>query len=94
MDTFSSAGCGITVQNAETLRDSGEHSRLAMYYVPTDIREKMLLFEKLIENAYPNDCCFAQRANLLDDIVVMMRDIREQQSKQSQQQSNKADTSS
>ena len=89
-----SAGAVLQYKTPETLRDFGEHSRLAMYYVPTDIREKMLLFEKLIENAYTNDCCFAQRANLLDDIVVMMRDIREQQSKQSQQQSNKADTSS
>ena len=89
-----SAGAVLQYKTPETLRDFGEHSRLAMYYVPTDIREKMLLFEKLIENAYPNDYCFAQRANLLDDIVVMMRDIREQQSKQSQQQSNKADTSS
>jgi hypothetical protein len=89
-----SAGAVLQYKTPETLRDFGEHSRLAMYYVPTDIREKMLLFEKLIENAYPNDCGFAQRANLLDDIVVMMRDIREQQSKQSQQQSNKADTSS
>lgn len=89
-----SAGAVLQYKTPETLRDFGEHSRLAMYYVPTDIHEKMLLFEKLIENAYPNDCCFAQRANLLDDIVVMMRDIREQQSKQSQQQSNKADTSS
>ena len=80
-----SAGAVLQYKTPETLRDFGEHSRLAMYYVPT---------EKLIENAYPNDCCFAQRANLLDDIVVMMRDIREQQSKQSQQQSNKADTSS
>ena len=89
-----SAGAVLQYKTPETLRDFGEHSRLAMYYEPTDIREKMLLFEKLIENAYLNDCCFAQRANLLDDIVVMMRDIREQQSKQSQQQSNKADTSS
>lgn len=89
-----SAGAVLQCKTPETLQDFGEHSRLAMYYVPTDIREKMLLFERLIENAYPNDCCFAQRANLLDDIVVMMRDVREQPSKQDQPQLNKADTNS
>lgn len=65
-----------------------------MYYVPADIREKMLLFENLIEDAYPNDCCFAQRAKLLDDIVVMMRELREAQSKSAQSKPNKKDTNS
>lgn len=89
-----SAGAVLQYKTSETLRDFGEHSRLAMYYVPTDIREKMLLFEKLIENAYPNDRCFAQRAKLLDDIVVMMREVRESQSKPTQLQPNKPDTNS
>lgn len=79
------AGAVLQCKTPESALDFGEHSRLAMYYVPDNVREKMLTLEKMVEDAYPNDTHFAQRAHLLDEIVVMMREAREQQSSAHQQ---------
>ena len=86
------AGAVIQYKTPEKVHEFGEHSRLAMYYVPDDIREKMLKLEKLVDDSYPNDTSFAPRAQLLDEIVVMMRNARETPSSPGQPETRKTDT--
>ena len=63
-----------------------------MYYVPDKVREKMLQFETIVNGTYPYDSHFEQRAQLLDEIIVMLRDDRESRSLSDPQQLNKTDT--
>ena len=87
-----SAGAVLQSKTKESSLEFGEHSRLAMYYVPDKVREKMLQFETIVNGTYPYDSHFEQRAQLLDEIIVMLRDDRESRSLSDPQQLNKTDT--
>lgn len=74
------AGAVVYDQSASQMIEFGKCSKLAMYYVPPNIRPKMAEFEKRASQAFALDGCLQLRLELLDEIVIMMREARERQS--------------
>ena len=66
------AGACVQSATTEALQEFGEHSALAMYYVPEDIRQDMMQLEKI--NRYKEER--TQRVELLNQIIGKLRESR------------------
>ena len=64
----------IHTSSEETERDFGRHSGLAMRYVPDDLRQQMLEFEKMLCSGYVPT---AQKIDALNAIIVKMQQVPE-----------------
>lgn len=79
------AGAAIQYQTKESIQTFGEHSALAMYYVPEELRADMLLLEKLAQRRESYDDLLVRKVELLNKIIVKMRELRGTQSSVYQQ---------
>lgn len=79
------AGAAIQYQTKESVQSFGEHSALAMYYVPEELREDMLLLEKMVKQSSAYEDWLVKKVDLLNKIIVKMRDLRGTQSSARQQ---------
>ena len=69
----------------ESIQTFGEHSALAMYYVPEELRADMVLLEKLAQRKESYDDLLVRKVELLNRIIVKMRELRGAQSSTHQQ---------
>lgn len=79
------AGAAIQYQTKESIQTFGEHSALAMYYVPEELRADMVLLEKLAQRRESYDDLLVRKVELLNRIIVKMRELRGAQSSTHQQ---------
>lgn len=79
------AGAAIQWQTKESIQAFGEHSALAMYYVPEEMREDMRLLEKLAIQTSAYEDLLGRKVDLLNKIIAKMRDLRGTQSSTHQQ---------
>ena len=75
----------IQYQTKESIQTFGEHSALAMYYVPEELRADMVLLEKLAQRRESYDDLLVRKVELLNRIIVKMRELRGAQSSTHQQ---------
>lgn len=67
----------IHTMSEDALYDFARHSGLALRYVPDDIREKMLALEKSFYSAYNVSSTTPQRIDELNEIITMLRNLKE-----------------
>lgn len=79
------AGAAIQYQTKESIQTFGEHSALAMYYVPEELRADMVLLEKPAQRRESYDDLLVRKVELLNRIIVKMRELRGAQSSTHQQ---------
>ncbi|MCD8160944.1 MAG: hypothetical protein LUE61_07170 [Clostridiales bacterium] len=70
------AGACIQSRSTETLQRFGEHSALAIYYVPEDVRTDMLTLEKMMRGSSEYR---EQKIELLSQIALKLRQYRPEQ---------------
>lgn len=63
------AGAAIQYQTKESIQTFGEHSALAMYYVPEELRADMVLLEKLAQRRESYDDLLVRKVELLNRII-------------------------
>lgn len=74
------AGAAIQSGTHENLGEFGSHSALAMYYAPKELREDMLSLERLVKRTSATQDLHSMKVELLNKIVVRLRDTKETQS--------------
>ena len=67
-------------ETLENLSEFGSHSALAMYYASKELREDMLSLERLVKRTSATQDLHSMKVELLNKIVVRMRDTKEMQS--------------
>lgn len=70
------AGACIHAPSQKTLRDFGQHSGLAMRYVPDDLRQQMLKLEKMFYTSYGQFSAI-QKIDALNAIILKMQQVPE-----------------
>ena len=66
----------IHTMSEDALYDFARHSGLALRYVPDDLREKMVAFEKSFYSAYNVSHTTPQHIDDLNEIIVMLRQLK------------------
>ena len=74
------AGAAVQSETLENLSEFGSHSALAMYYASKELREDMLSLERLVKRTSATQDLHSMKVELLNKIVVRMRDAKEMQS--------------
>ena len=67
----------IHTMSQDAFHEFARHSGLALRYVPDDIREKMLALEKSFYSAYNVSSTTPQRIDDLNEIITMLRNLKE-----------------
>lgn len=75
----------FNIRPKKAFKPFGEHSALAMYYVPEELRADMVLLEKLAQRRESYDDLLVRKVELLNRIIVKMRELRGAQSSTHQQ---------
>ena len=70
------AGAAVQYQTKESIQAFGEHSALAMYYVPEELRADMLQLEKLARQSSGYDDFLGKKVDLLNKIIGRMRELQ------------------
>ena len=79
------AGAAVQSGTLDNLSEFGSHSALAMYYAPKELREDMLSLERLVKRTSATQDLHSMKVELLNKIVVRLRDTKESQSSVRQQ---------
>lgn len=79
------AGAAVQSGTLDNLSEFGSHSALAMYYAPKELREDMLSLERLVKRTSATQDLHSMKVELLNKIVVRLRDTKETQSSVRQQ---------
>ena len=74
------AGAAVQSETLENLSEFGSHSALAMYYASKELREDMPSLERLVKRTSATQDLHSMKVELLNKIVVRMRDAKEMQS--------------
>lgn len=74
------AGAAVQSGTLDNLSEFGSHSALAMYYAPKELREDMLSLERLVKRTSATQDLHSMKVELLNKIVVRLRDTKETQS--------------
>lgn len=62
----------------QTFAEFGRHSGLVMRYVPEDVRQKMLAFEKSFYRSSNGEVyTYSQRIDMLSDIITCLQQLKE-----------------
>lgn len=78
------AGAAVQSETLDNLSEFGSHSALAMYYAPKELREDMLSLERLVKRTSATQDLHSMKVELLNKIVVRLRDTKETQSSANQ----------
>ena len=78
------AGAAVQSGTLDNLSEFGSHSSLAMYYAPKELREDMLSLERLVKRTSATQDLHSMKVELLNKIVVRLRDTKETQSSANQ----------
>ena len=78
------AGAAVQSGTLDNLSEFGSHSALAMYYAPKELREDMLSLERLVKRTSATQDLHSMKVELLNKIVVRLRDTKETQSSANQ----------
>ena len=78
------AGAAVQSGTLDNLSEFGSHSALAMYYAPKELREDMLSLERLVKRTSATQDLHSIKVELLNKIVVRLRDTKETQSSANQ----------
>lgn len=78
------AGAAVQSGTLDNLSEFGSHSALAMYYAPKELREDMLSLERLVKRTSATQNLHSMKVELLNKIVVRLRDTKETQSSANQ----------
>ena len=78
------AGAAVQSGTLDNLSEFGSHSALAMYYAPKELREDMLSLERLVKRTSTTQDLHSMKVELLNKIVVRLRDTKETQSSANQ----------
>ena len=78
------AGAAVQSGTLDNLSEFGSHSALAMYYAPKELREDMLSLERLVKRTSATKDLHSMKVELLNKIVVRLRDTKETQSSANQ----------
>lgn len=73
------AGAAVQSETLDNLSEFGSHSALAMYYAPKELREDMLSLERLVKRTSATQDLHSMKVELLNKIVVRLRDTKETQ---------------
>ena len=79
------AGAAIQSGTHENLGEFGSHSALAMYYAPKELQADMLSLERLVKRTSTGQDLLSMKVELLNKIVIQLRDLRGTQSSVRQQ---------
>ena len=79
------AGAAIQSGTHENLGEFGSHSALAMYYAPKELQADMLSLERLVKRTSTGQDLLSMKVELLNIIVIQLRDLRGTQSSVRQQ---------
>lgn len=71
------AGAAVQSETLDNLSEFGSHSALAMYYAPKELREDMLSLERLVKRTSATQDLHSMKVELLNKIVVRLRDTKE-----------------
>lgn len=78
------AGAAVQSGTLDNLSEFSSHSALAMYYAPKELREDMLSLERLVKRTSATQDLHSMKVELLNKIVVRLRDTKETQSSANQ----------
>lgn len=78
------AGAAIQSGTHENLGEFGSHSALAMYYAPKELQADMLSLERLVKRTSTGQDLLSMKVELLNKIVIQLRDLRGTQSSANQ----------
>lgn len=78
------AGAAVQSETLDNLSEFGSHSALAMYYAPKELREDMLSLERLVKRTSATQDLHSMKVELLNKIVIRLRDTKETQSSANQ----------
>lgn len=70
------AGAAIQSASPENLKEYGSHSALVAYYVPDDIRNDILILDKMIRYSGIYDDKLEAKIDLLSKIVTKLRALK------------------
>lgn len=73
------AGAAVQSETLDNLSEFGSHSALEMYYAPKELREDMLSLERLVKRTSATQDLHSMKVELLNKIVVRLRDTKETQ---------------
>lgn len=71
------AVAAVQSETLDNLSEFGSHSALAMYYAPKELREDMLSLERLVKRTSATQDLHSMKVELLNKIVVRLRDTKE-----------------
>ena len=73
------AGAAVQSETLDNLSEFGSHSALAMYYAPKELREDMMTLERWVKRTSATQDLHSMKVELLNKIVVRLRDTKETQ---------------